>query len=251
MTLWISKPMPFLDSRLDWKRMVWFHTTTNLGLLDIWSYTDSWNLMYMCMKGASEGGRKRSGITGCWKRARRWWLNDIQRWKQKDFRANEIKKRFKCPLVGVEKRLIGLLHNINAALWCFGTAVCKRLFSGTGWSPLFKETFSSSTEVGLKRTQLWCQGESGLLWGKDRNKLVWGTRGGDKREQLRRQKGWLKGTRSNLPTEIDNGSPVPVCLWKVAAQRQFIDQWGLKVASFSFTMKEPDVKAWEFLPSLW
>lgn len=145
----------------------WYHSTTNLGLLDIWSYTDSWNLI-LCMKGASEGGRKRSVITGCRQRARRRWLNDIQRWKQKDFRANEIKNRFKCSLVGAEKRLIGLLHNINAALWCFGTAVCKRLLSGTGWSPLFKETFSSSTEAGLKRTQLWCQGESSLTAVRER-----------------------------------------------------------------------------------
>lgn len=52
------------------------------------------NLGYFpcCGKRASEGCRKQSVITGCRKEVKdvaRWFLNDINKWKQRDFRVRD------------------------------------------------------------------------------------------------------------------------------------------------------------------
>lgn len=54
-------------------------------------------------------------------------LNDIHKWKQRDFRVNEIKNRFKCSTVGGEKSLLEFLLSIDAALWGFGLPLCKKI----------------------------------------------------------------------------------------------------------------------------
>lgn len=89
------------------------------------------------MKRASEGCRKQSAITRCRKEEKdvaRWLLNEIHKWKQRDFRVYEIKNRFKCSTV-VEKRLLELLHSIDAALWTFGLPLCKKIAFWNGMRP--------------------------------------------------------------------------------------------------------------------
>lgn len=55
---------------------------------------------------AYEGCRKQSAITDCREEEKdvaRRLLNDIHKWKQRDFRVNEIKNQFKCSTAGGKK----------------------------------------------------------------------------------------------------------------------------------------------------